>query len=198
MVGVPELVRCETFRPLPSVHRVVSVIGVRGAGKTNISRRIGLAVKRPVLSTDVLVSYEHGGASISQLVARHGWPWFREQEARVLNKAARIDGTVLDCGGGILVDTSPDGAETLNSAKLAILRDTTTVVWLRGDLERLARKVASDPKRPELTDPANLIAVMKAREAMYSEAAHVAVSIEGLSRPELAEAVLSALGWSSE
>ncbi|OQX33092.1 MAG: shikimate kinase, partial [Candidatus Sedimenticola endophacoides] len=87
----------------------IVLIGMRGAGKSSISRRLSLLTKRPVISTDLLIEYENDGLGIPGIVAEQGWAAFREQEFRVIEKVTRLDNLIIDCGGGVIVDLDQDG-----------------------------------------------------------------------------------------
>ncbi len=164
----------------------VALIGMRGAGKSNVSRRLAFLTKRPVLSTDVLVEYETG-MTIPDYVAEHGWAAFRSREFGVLERIAAMDRVIVDCGGGIVVDIDPaTGAETFSERKVAALRDRGPVVWLRGDIDRLAAKTADDPNRPSLTDSRSLADLMRNRAPFYERAADLVIDVEDYKRSVMA------------
>lgn len=172
----------------------IALIGMRGAGKSNVARRLAFIRKAPVLSTDVLVQYESGGAQIEQIVAQpDGWRRFRDIEYEVLTKACAVPGVILDCGGGIVVDLDESGREVYSDRKVDLLRSSATVVWLRGEVEALAAKVdaktaaAADPNRPLLLGGASTVALMRARLPYYERAADHVVDIGHRSRQEIAE-----------
>ena len=74
------------------------IVGMRGAGKSNVSRRLALISKRPALSTDDLVRYETG-QSIPDFVQQEGWSAFRDVEYQVLQKLLAMESAIVDCGG---------------------------------------------------------------------------------------------------
>ena len=172
----------------------ITVIGLRGAGKSNVSRRLSVLTKRPVFTTDTMVEYEAGGRSVAELVADQGWPAFREREWLVLGKILRMDGVIIDGGGGIVVDLDEDGGEVFSTRKADALRASGPVVWLRGDVDRLVAKVAAKADRPALADPAQVTALMHARQAWYAAAATHTVDIEGRRREDVALEILGLLG----
>ncbi len=164
----------------------VAIIGMRGAGKSNVSRRLGFLTKRPVLSTDVLVEYETG-MTIPAYVAAHGWSSFRTRELAVIERIAAMDGVIVDCGGGIVVDLDPaTGDEVFSERKVRALRDRGPVVWLRGDIDRLAAKTAADPQRPRLDATRDAADIMRRRLPFYEQAADHVVDIESHKRSVMA------------
>lgn len=173
----------------------VNLIGMRSSGKSNVSRRLAVPTKRQVFSTDLLIQYERGGQSISDFVADEGWMAFRDLEFEVVRKVCAVDGVIVDCGGGVIVDVDAAGVEVFSDRKVDALRAAGPIVWLRGDVDRLAAKaVASDKShRPELSDSAPLADLMRAREPFYERATDLVVDIDGKLREEVAFEILAQL-----
>ncbi len=167
------------------------LIGMRGVGKTNIARRVGFLTKRPVMSTDVLVEYE-SGLPIPEFVEHRGWPAFRDAEYEVVRKLSRLDGLIIDAGGGILVDLDDQGEECYSERKAELLKSGGTVVFLAGDIERLAAKVAGDPRRPTLDSRTSAAALMRARLPFYQRAADWTIDVEGRQRGDIAADIAAA------
>nr|CRH07577.1 Shikimate kinase [Candidatus Magnetococcus massalia] len=172
----------------------IALIGMRGAGKSNISRRLSLFTKRPVLSTDLLVRYEQEGQTIAEIVDQspRGWQAFRDLEYQVVHKASMLDEAIIDCGGGVIVDLNERGEEIYSSRKVGALKRTGVIVWLRGDITKLAEKaVAKDPNRPTLDATQSLEALMQHRLPFYEKAADIVVDIDNKKRKQLAEEILT-------
>ena len=171
----------------------IVLIGMRGVGKTNIARRLSFQTKRPVMSTDILVEYELG-AQIPHVVATQGWRAFREAEYNVLRKLSAMDCLIVDAGGGIVVDLAEDGTEIYSGRKVDLLHKHGTIVFLAGDIDRLARKVQDDPTRPTL-DPRNSAAdLMRARLPFYEKAADWIIDVEGKQRADIAAEIAAQYG----
>ncbi|MEW7982563.1 MAG: shikimate kinase [gamma proteobacterium symbiont of Phacoides pectinatus] len=171
----------------------IVLIGMRGAGKSSISRRLSLLTKRPVISTDLLIEYENDGLGIPGIVAEQGWPAFREQEFRVIEKVTRLDNLIIDCGGGVIVDLDQDGNEIFSERKVSLLRASGRVVWLKGDIARLAARVQGDPSRPALDAVRSDGEVMRRRLPFYEMAADLVIDIETEKRKRLAKRIAAAL-----
>lgn len=167
----------------------VVIVGMRGAGKTNVSRRLSLITKRPAMSTDELAVYE-AGVGIPDFVAARGWPQFRDLEYQVLGKLSRCDDCVVDCGGGIMVDLDQDGTEILSDRKVALLKEMGPIVWLHGDLARLAYKAGKSAERPVLDHNRSAMELMERRLPWYEEIADVTIEIEGKSRQAITERIV--------
>lgn len=171
----------------------ITIIGIRGAGKSNVSRRLSVLTKRPVFATDTMVEYEAGGRSIADLVAAQGWPAFRARELQVLRKILRMDGVIIDAGGGLVMDLV-DGVEVFSEHKVGLLRAAGPVIWLRGDVARLVAKVEAKADRPALTDASAVLQLMTDRQPCYERAATHIVDIEGRRREAVACEILELLG----
>ncbi|MBF0371413.1 MAG: shikimate kinase [Magnetococcales bacterium] len=173
----------------------VALIGMRAAGKSNVSRRLSRLTKWPVLSTDLLISYDNGGHSVAEIVARQQGDWhaFREMEYQVVAKAAVLDGIIIDCGGGMVVDLDPAGNEILSERKISALKQKGLVVWLKGDIPTLAARVRGDAERPALSDQLSAEEVMYRRLPFYENAADLTLEIDNKSRKEITQELLERL-----
>ncbi|MBE7440621.1 MAG: shikimate kinase [Spirochaetales bacterium] len=139
----------------------LAFIGARGAGKSKISRKLGKATGRTVLSTDMLISYEADGKSIPDLVSEEGWQKFREREYDLLCKLAQMSGVIFDCGGGILVDT--DGTQEFYSERKAgILRGCAHIILIHRPQSWLLGR-SQDPSRPALSDQTEYRTILERR-----------------------------------
>lgn len=167
------------------------LIGMRGAGKSNISRRLSVLTKRPVLSSDLLIEYDNGGRTIAEIVADRGGDWaaFRDMEYEVVKKIARLDGVIVDCGGGVIVDLDDHGNEVFSARKVDLLRASGTIIWLKGDIARLVAKTRGSEARPSLDAQRSAEEVMRRRLPFYEQAADVTIDIEGKKRQKLAEKI---------
>jgi len=166
----------------------INLIGMRGVGKSNVARRLSVMCKWPVMATDVLVSYETG-LSIPDFVADQGWAQFRELEWRIVTRLAQMSEVIVDCGGGVMVDLDDAGEEAYSERKVAALHAGGPVVWLRGDIERLAAKTAGDPQRPDLHAHRSAAEIMRRREPWYAQAADWSIEVRPGERQAAAEAI---------
>ena len=188
------------------------LIGGRGCGKSSISRRIAsLDTRWSLLSVDQLIRYEADGATVAEMVAARGWPYFREVEYQALVKATALpEWALIDAGGGAMVDLGPDGVtEQYSERKAQALRRNAVVVFIRRDVRylqsRLAKKAAAsstgtDAGRPSLSATESFEAVMARRSPWYEKVAHVVIEgceKDGSPRPkELLTAEVLKAYWS--
>ena len=173
----------------------INLIGMRGVGKSNVARRLSVLSKRPVMSTDTLIEYE-AGVTIAEFVAAHNGDWraFRDAEFEVLGRLSKMDDLIVDCGGGVIVDLEDDGEESFSSRKVGLLRSAGPVVWLAGDIPRLAAKTAADSTRPSLHARLDAEQVMRRREPFYQRAADVRYFVERGDRQQVAAAIAQRFG----
>ena len=148
---------------LPSLAgRSVVLVGLMGAGKTSIGRR--LAARLGLLFRDADSEIElAAGRTIPELFDRYGEPEFRDGERRVIRRLLAGDPLVLATGGGAFMDRATRQA----------VRDSAISIWLRCSLPTLVRRVASRSNRPLLAsgDPADILArLIEQRHPVYAEA----------------------------
>jgi shikimate kinase len=155
--------------------RSIVLVGLMGAGKTNIGRRLANRLHLPFIDADSEIEAA-AGATIEEIFQRHGEAYFRDGERRVI--ARLLDGPVhvMAAGGGAFMD-----AQTR-----ARIRQRAISIWLRADIELLLARVARRDNRPLLKDGdrrAILTALIEKRHPIYAEADIVVDSIDG--PPEL-------------
>lgn len=143
-------------------HRSVVLIGMMGAGKSSIGRRLAARLGIPFVDADAEIE-KAAGMSIPEIFASHGEPYFRAGETRVI--ARLLDGgpQVLATGGGAF----------MNPETRAAIRAKGISVWLRATLEVLSRRIKRRTDRPLLktSDPvATLRQLIEERYPVYAEA----------------------------
>ena len=148
--------------PAVLVGRTLVLVGLMGAGKTSIGRRLAARLGLPFRDADVEIELA-AGCSIPELFDRYGEPDFRAGERRVIRRLLAGDPIVLATGGGAFMD----------EATRATIREDAVSVWLRCRLPTLVRRVAGRSHRPLLRDgdPAEILAgLMEKRHPTYAEA----------------------------
>ena len=123
----------------PRPPRTVVLIGLMGAGKTNIGRRLAARLHLDFIDADAEIEAA-AGESIEEIFRRHGEAVFRDGERRVI--ARLLDGPVhvLATGGGAFMDPRTR----------ALIRERATSIWLHAELEELVRRVSRRTDRPLL------------------------------------------------
>ncbi len=162
--GLTETVSLRESRPPPEwlAGRSIVLVGLMGAGKTSIGRRLAAHLSLPFRDADVEIELA-AGCTISELFQRYGEREFREGERRVIRRLLSADPIVLAFGGGAFMD-----ADTR-----ATVRREAVSIWLRCGLPVLLRRVAGRMHRPLLANQNHqevLQRLMAARHPVYAEA----------------------------
>ena len=161
------------------------LVGMMGAGKTSVGRRLARRLGWRHVDADKRVE-RTTGRTIPDIFATDGEAGFREIERDVLEALLRLPGrTVVSTGGGAV----------LSPINRALMRERGTVVWLRARPETLLARVRAGEGRPLLADDpaAALQRIAAERQAAYTDAAHVIIDIDGLTADQVADAVLDAV-----
>jgi shikimate kinase len=140
----------------------IVLIGLMGAGKSTIGKRLAKALELPFADSDQAIE-ESAGCSISDLFAMHGEAVFRDLEKRVIQRLLSGDQLVLATGGGAWMQ--PWLREFIHSHAVT--------VWLRADIEVLLDRVSKRSHRPllEQGDKRTILsALMAERYPVYAEA----------------------------
>src|SRR5580700_5036856 len=142
--------------------RSVVLVGMMGAGKSTIGRRLSLRLRLPFLDADTEIETA-AGMSIPDIFEARGEPDFRDGEARVIARLLDSGPGVLATGGGAFMRE-----ETRNR-----IRDKAISIWLKADADIIMRRVKRRADRPLLqtADPeATVGRLLREREPIYQYA----------------------------
>ena len=140
-------------------RRSIVLVGMMGAGKSTIGRRLAGRLRLPFLDADIEIEAA-AGMSIPDIFETHGEPHFRDGEARVIARLLDNGPAVLATGGGAFMRE-----ETRNR-----IRDKAVSIWLKADADIIMRRVKRRADRPLLqtADPAATVArLLGEREPFY-------------------------------
>ena len=145
---------------------VIALLGLRGAGKTTIGRRLAKRLRIPFLELDRRIE-KAAELSLSEIFSLHGEEYYRRLEQETLDAViAEAKPMVLATGGGLVM--SPES--------LASLRRSAVTIWLKAAPEdHWNRVVRQGDRRPMANHPqamADLRALLAAREPLYASADH--------------------------
>src|SRR3954468_297655 len=145
-----------------SLPRTVALVGLMGAGKSAIGKRLALRLGLPFVDADDEIE-RAAGCSISEVFERFGETEFRAGERRVISRLLAGPPHVLSTGGGAYMDP----------ATRALMGKHAITVWLRADLEVLYDRVRKRTHRPLLRegDPKEILErLISRRYPVYAEA----------------------------
>ncbi|HWA01023.1 MAG TPA: shikimate kinase [Caulobacterales bacterium] len=166
------------------LDKTVALVGLMGAGKTTIGRRLAAALRLPFVDADHEIE-RAAGLSVKDIFARYGEAEFRRGEREVICRLLRDPPMVLATGGGAFMDPGTR----------ARMKESAVTVWLKAPLGVLMRRVERRDDRPLLKgdDPqAVMQRLLSEREPVYAEAD---LTIESTNSPHNAAvvAILDAL-----
>ncbi|HEY2210776.1 MAG TPA: shikimate kinase [Bradyrhizobium sp.] len=142
--------------------RSVVLVGMMGAGKSTIGRRLSARLRLPFLDADTEIEAA-AGMSIADIFETHGEPHFRDGEARVI--ARLLDGgpAVIATGGGAF----------MREETRSRIGGKAVSIWLKADADTIMRRVKRRADRPLLqtADPAATVGrLIREREPVYQHA----------------------------
>jgi shikimate kinase len=143
--------------------RSVVLVGMMGAGKSTVGRRLAARLRLPFVDADAEIELAHAGLTIPEIFASYGEPYFRDGEARVIARLLDSGPTVLATGGGAFMRE-----ETRNR-----IRVKAVSIWLKAEADTILRRVKRRADRPLLqtADPtATLLRLIEEREPVYRHA----------------------------
>ncbi len=142
--------------------RLVVLVGMMGAGKSTVGRRLAARLKLPFVDADNEIEAA-AGMTIPEIFDAHGETHFRDGEARVIARLLDSGPAVLATGGGSFMREETRGR----------IRDKAISIWLKADADVIMRRVKRRADRPLLqtADPAGTVTrLLTEREPVYQHA----------------------------
>lgn len=142
--------------------RCVVLIGMMGAGKSTIGRRMAARLRLPFVDADTEIETA-AGMSIPDIFETHGEPHFRDGEARVIARLLDSGPAIIATGGGAFMREETRGR----------IRDKAVSIWLKADADVIMKRVRRRSDRPLLqnADPEGTVSrLLGEREPVYATA----------------------------
>lgn len=158
-----------------SVNKPIVIVGLMGAGKTSISKKLAEELDYNFVDSDHVI-VKHEGMEIKDIFAEKGEPYFREVEREVIRQLLE-DSTphVLGIGGGAF----------MNDQTRHLIKGSATSIYLRATLGVLMERIPDASSRPMLqtkvTPQESMAALMEIRAPYYEQAD---ITVDTLSEPE--------------
>jgi shikimate kinase len=142
--------------------RLIVLVGMMGAGKSTVGRRLAGRLGLPFIDADTEIEAA-AGMTIPEIFELHGEPHFRDGEARVIARLLEAGPAVLATGGGSFMRE-----ETRDR-----IAEKAVSIWLKADPDTIMRRVRRRADRPLLqtADPAATVTrLLGEREPVYQRA----------------------------
>lgn len=165
--------------------RSVVLVGMMGAGKSSIGRRLALRLGLPFVDADAKIE-EAAQMTIPDIFETYGEPDFRSAEARVIARLLESGPQVLATGGGAFMN--PETRAAISAKGVSF--------WLKADLEVLLRRLKRRSDRPLLQteDPAATVQrLMEERYPIYAQA-DVTIHSREVAHEKIVDEIVLALG----
>ena len=164
--------------------RTIALVGLMGAGKSSIGRRLAHALNLPFRDADEEVEAA-ARRSISEIFADMGEAAFRDGERRVIARLLEEPPHVLATGGGAF----------MHEGTRALIKEKAVSIWLKADLDVLVRRVARRADRPLLKDGDPRAVLERLAAERYPTYALADITIDSVETAHQAtvEAILAAL-----
>lgn len=173
-----------------ALPRTVVLVGLMGAGKSVVGRRLAGRLHVPFIDADHEIE-KAAGLSIKDIFATLGEPAFRDGERKVMARLLNDPPCVIAAGGGAF----------MCEETRARIKARGISIWLRADIDLLVRRTAGRHHRPLLNDvdPRERLEALMAERGPVYETADVIVDA-GEESPEITTTrVLDALrDWLDE
>ncbi|MBS3850043.1 shikimate kinase [Devosia sp. BSSL-BM10] len=164
--------------------RPLVLVGMMGAGKTTVGRRLAARLNRQFLDSDEEIE-KAAQMSVPEIFEQRGEPEFRAGETRVIARVLKTRGVVLATGGGAFV----------NQETRALVKAEAISVWLKAEIGILFDRVSRRSNRPLLktANPrATLEKLIEERYPIYAEA-DVTVTSRDVPQEAVASDVVQAV-----
>lgn len=162
----------------------IVMVGLMGAGKTKIGGLLADALGLPFVDADHEIELS-AGCTIAEIFAQYGEPTFRDLERKVITRLLSEKLRVIAPGGGAL----------MNEETAALVKSSSTSIWLYADLDVLVERTGRNNKRPLLQggDPREILqGLMDKRYPSYAKA-DITVTTDAAEAEVTLERVLKAL-----
>ena len=169
---------------LPVPDRPIVLVGLMGAGKSTVGRRLARRLGLDFVDSDEEIELA-AAHSIAEIFARFGEESFRDGERGVIARLIEGPPKVIATGGGAF----------MNDETRALILEKSIAVWLDADVETLAERVSRRDTRPLLRDKDPLLMLRDLagqRNPVYAEA-HIHVRSQPMPHERAVGKIIEAL-----
>jgi len=145
-----------------NLSKTVALVGMMGAGKTSLGRRLAARLEVPFRDADHEIEAA-ASLTVSEIFEKFGEPYFRDGERRVIARLLSEAPHILATGGGAYMDP----------ATRAVMKDKALTIWLKAPVEFLVSRVKKRDTRPLLRNgdlKDTIEKLLAIREPVYAQA----------------------------
>jgi shikimate kinase len=158
------------------------LIGYRGTGKSTVAKLLAEKLGMEVVSLDQEI-VRRAGRSVPEIVAEHGWAYFRDLESAVTKDFSEQDKIIIDAGGGVI----------LRRENVERLRRGGKLFWLRASVPVIVARIEAGTERPPLIAGKSFTEeveeVLRERAPLYEAAADCQIDTDVLSPQQVADEI---------
>ncbi len=164
--------------------RSVVLVGMMGAGKSSIGRRLAARLCIPFVDADNEIEIA-AGMTIPDIFATYGEAYFRAGETRVIARLLESGPQVLATGGGAFMN--PDTRNGVRAHGIS--------VWLKAEFDVLMRRIKRRQDRPMLKtdDPGETLRTLMAERYPVYAQADITIQSREVPHEKIVEEIVSAL-----
>lgn len=184
MPDLDSYIRSSNDEHHPSVDRTIVLVGLMGAGKTTVGRRLARRLGLEFADSDFEIE-KAAQMTVSDIFSTYGEDYFRSGERRVIARLVNGPARVLATGGGAFI----------NEETRSLMKEKSITIWLDASLEVLVERTARRDTRPLLKDgnPTEILQkLMQDRAPIYAQADIKVQSSDG-PHDAVVDAILDAL-----
>ena len=161
----------------------IVLIGYRGTGKSVVGELLAAHLGMPCIGMDTEI-VKRAGMSIPDIVAKYGWPKFRDMESELVRELAELDNSIIDTGGGVV--ERPENIEALKT--------NSHIFWLKASVDTIVSRIQDGDERPALTSgktfTEEVAEVLERRISKYTSAAQYQIDTDDLTPGQVAERII--------
>jgi len=162
----------------------IVLIGYRGTGKSVVGKILARRLNMGYEGMDANI-VRRAGMPVPEIVAKLGWPGFRDIESEEARDLAAKDHLVIDTGGGVI--ERPEN--------IAALKINGRIFWLKASVDTIVRRIQGDDQRPSLTTDKTFTEevadVLQERMPKYSLAAEFKIDTDDATPDRVADMIVA-------
>ncbi|GMN01706.1 shikimate kinase [Erythrobacter sp. MTPC3] len=184
MTAAPSLTDDEIARIASRIDRPVVLVGLMGAGKSTVGRRLATLLARDFVDADDAIE-DAAQRKVSEIFEEFGEAYFRDGERRVIARLIEENSGIIATGGGAFVDP-----ETR-----ALILEKAIAVWIDCDVDTLVERTSRRDHRPLLKtgDPKEILMKLHGERAAFYSQAQIRVLSEDGPHSNTAKTIIEAI-----